>query len=38
MNGGATDDAAGSLPAAVVTDMPDVMAAALTADLPVFNF
>lgn len=37
MNGEAAD-AESALPVAVVTDMPDVMAAALTADLPVFNF
>lgn len=38
MNGTAANEAESSLPAAVVTDMPEVMAAALTADLPVFNF
>ena len=38
MRGGAATDTESTLPAAVVTDMTDVAAAALTADLPVFNF
>ena len=38
LNGKTTNDAEGALPAAVVTDMAEVAAAALTANLPVFNF
>lgn len=38
LNGKTTNDAEGALPAAVVTDMAEVAAGALTANLPVFNF
>lgn len=38
MNGKAADGNKDPLPAAIVTDIPEIMAAALTADLPLFNF
>lgn len=38
MDGGASSQRSASLPAAIVTDMTEIIAAALTADIPCFGF